>query len=103
MSGNLLPLLANARLTRESPLKLGKSFVPDVAHSRESLELEEQHGERAASPAAHLAAPVCSQGAFLLAHHLHAGHILFKCLHLNRGTFQNTRAPLTLAALQPFV
>lgn len=46
---------------------------------------------RAAPPAAHLAAPVGPQhAAFLLTHHLHAAPIVFKCLHLNRATFQNT-------------
>lgn len=29
-SRNFLPLLANARLTREGPLRLGKSFVPTL-------------------------------------------------------------------------
>lgn len=68
-----------------------------------NVELEQQHSACAASPAAHLAAPVCSQCAFLLTQHFHEGHILFKCLHLNGGAFQNTLPQLTLAAVPPFV
>ncbi|TWW71024.1 hypothetical protein D4764_17G0005070 [Takifugu flavidus] len=56
---------------------------------------------RAASPAAHLAAPVGPQcAAFLLTHHLHAGPIVFKCLHLNRAAFQSTLPQLTFTTVR---
>lgn len=64
-------------------------FCPDEEKQQATQRFCVIVGSRTPGHSCALHLPACSQCKLLPAHHLHARQILFKCLHLHRGAFQN--------------